>query len=168
MSAPDRALQNLNLDEMPVTRSGASSSRGGRGKERNSKGSARMDPLLRPLPHSSESSRHGLRALQRPGSSGPPRANRVTRVTNQGTSIGFQVLPEPTRPGIASPTIQGSFAQTQPSSVSSTPVQVTVRIHYDTVRGAHRATCTCAEPNPLCFHVYVSVTRIPSIDSILM
>ena len=173
MSAPDRALQNLNLDEMPVTRSNARSSREGRGRERTHIGSARMDPLSRPTPHAPppyapESSRRGFRGSQRPSSSVPPRANLITRVTNHGTSIDFQLRPGSIQAGVAGSTSQGSFAQFQPGPVSSTPNQIAVRIRYDTVRGDHRATCTCGELNPFCFHIFVSPPVPTRVESLLM
>lgn len=167
MSAPDRALQNLNLDEMPVTRSHARSSRRGRGREQLPSGSARMDPLSRPAPHPSESSRHGLRGPQRPGSSGPSRVARVMRVTNRGTSIEFQLQPAPIQPRVAGSTSQGSTAQLQPGLGSNTPEQVIVRIYYDTIRGNHRAFCTCGDPKYPCFHAWVNSLLSPEIRPLL-
>ena len=163
MSAPNRGLQNLNLDEMPVTRSHTRSSREGRGGKQTHSGSHRMNPLAHSTPsvsphYTAEPSRRGSRAPQEPSHQMPrapevsPIGFKVVRV-NKDSFVEFFLIP-----ATKSATGRRPFAQSQlPLAMTSTE-QAIVRIDFDPARGDHRASCDWVhhgQSDSICSHIFV-------------
>ncbi len=160
MPAPDRALQNLNLDEMPVTRSSTRPVGEGRGREQAQSGSHRMNPLARPTRggtsrYPAESSRRAFQTAQELSHQAYyPGDFVVVNVKTISTTVDFILTPAP-----MTSTGQSPPPASQSMRVRSSTEQACVSIQYDTVTGNHHASCDFRghASNPVCFHILVSI-----------
>ena len=160
MSTPDRALQNLNLDEMPVTRSSARSFGEGRGREQAYGGSHRMNPLARPA--QSNISRHPAQSSHRAFQAAHELTHRmhypgdfvVVNVKKVNTTVDFTLIP-----AIATPSGQRPIPTPQSIQGRASNEQACVSIQYDPIRQGHQASCDFQghASNPICVHILVRI-----------
>ena len=156
MSDPERALQKLNLDDMPVTRSHTRSSQQGRGTDRIAPESARVNPIARPVRPPMSSQRSG-------SSTQLPTTGRSTPVGSSGTAsapstsfIQAQALFK--IEGIVTEDTHIDF-KLRPLNASNG--QVVERLFYDPVHGNHHAACNQSEhrrSRSPCNHITVSIS----------
>lgn len=176
MSAPDRALLNLNLDEMPVTRSNTRPSREGGGRGQAHRGSNRLNPLPWPTPNAPpgyppETSRRAPQAVQEPSflttpTAGVPHGSfEVERVIKNGTSVKFRLSPITLEGGAEHSTTQIQSTRSISRTARNQREQTWIQINYDVTRGNQPASCTCpaSASNPICAHISVGLIPSPSL-----
>ena len=139
MSDPTRDLQNLNLDDMPVTRSHARRTpQQGRVRERTPADQGRMNPLGRP-PAPSQSSASESQRPSRRGSAVPPPTSATPPVP-MSTLAQAQALFKVD--GIVTEDTHIDFRL---SPLDRSSGQVIERLFYDSTRGNHGASCDMPE-----------------------